>query len=95
MLVKYPWPGNIRELDHTIEKAVILSNQKIIDTKDILLNPVIPETLKIKNPRTLDEIEKDAIIKALDNNNWNISEAAKELNISRQSIYNKMKKYDL
>jgi DNA-binding NtrC family response regulator len=94
-LMSYSWPGNIRELDHSIEKAIILSNGGQIDVQDLYLKQTHPNTSKIKSKTTLEEIEQEAIINALNHHNWNITEAAKELAISKQSIYNKMKKYDI
>jgi DNA-binding NtrC family response regulator len=94
-LRKYNWPGNIRELDHTIEKAIILCNNNLIEPDDLFLNKKSSKIFKSSSIKTLDEIEKQAILNSLENHNWNITEAAKELSISRQSIYNKMKKYDL
>lgn len=92
-LLKYSWPGNIRELDHTIEKAVILCNNNIISPEDLYIRSQLQTPYKSIN--TLEEIEKQAIINTLESHNWNITEVAKELAISRQSIYNKMKKYGL
>lgn len=94
-LKKYDWPGNIRELDHTIEKAMILSNNRMIEIDDLFLNKQQIKKIRTNSLKTLNEIEKHAIISALENHNWNVTEAAKELAISRQSIYNKMKKYGL
>lgn len=94
-LKQHNWPGNIRELEHTIEKAVILADHHLIDTEDFNfrktgnLNPASTDSL------TLVEIEKNAILNALNKHKGNLSEAAKELAISRQTIYNKMTKFGL
>jgi len=97
-LKAYVWPGNIRELIHAIERAVILSDNQELKATDFLF-------LKSKNkptagldaewPLTFEEIEKKAIIRALENNNGVLIEAARELGITRQTIYNKIKKYNL
>lgn len=93
-LKSYNWPGNVRELKHTIEKAVIMCDSNIINPNDLVLKS--NSVIKQKNtPLKLEEIEKDAIIKALENNNWVLTFAAKELGIARQTMYNKMKKYGL
>jgi DNA-binding NtrC family response regulator len=93
-LNNYNWPGNIRELQHTIEKAVIMCDSVIITPSDLMLK--FKDLASVNNePQKLDEIEKNAIIKALNNNNSVLTFAAKELGIARQTMYNKMKKYGL
>lgn len=93
-LFEYSWPGNIRELQHTIEKAVIMCDSEIITPMDLMLksNNLASDT---NEPLKLDDIEKNAIINALKNNNGVLSFAAKELGIARQTMYNKMKKYGI
>lgn len=93
-LMNYNWPGNVRELQHTIEKAVIMCDTEIITPNDLMLrsNQLISEE---SAPLKLEEIKKKAILKALNNNNWVLSFAAKELGIARQTMYNKMKKYGI
>lgn len=90
-LLSYPWPGNVRELLHTVERAVILSEGDILKPADFLLNAksqVLPEAGLL----TLEEMEVQMISFALDQNNGNYSAAAEQLGISRQTLYNKMKK---
>jgi DNA-binding NtrC family response regulator len=89
---KYQWPGNIRELKHTIESAVIMCNDNTIKTSDMNLNLSSDKNVTFQS---LDTIEKDAIIKALDRAKGNISVAAKMLDISRTTLYSKIKKHDL
>jgi DNA-binding NtrC family response regulator len=92
-LKAYSWPGNIRELNHTIEKAVILSDTKFITSQDFNFAPQIQSDKDLKKGLSLEEGEKIIIINALENNNYNISEAAKELGIGRQTLYRKIEKY--
>jgi len=95
-LKSYPWPGNIRELEHSIEKAVILSEGSIVKAKDLFLKKIpFPQTVGIDKPVTFDEYEKDIIRRSLLRNMGNLTFAAKELGLTRQTIYNKMKKYGL
>lgn len=94
-LVKYSWPGNIRELKHTIEKAVILCDNTNLLSDDFGLDNDIKETSLFSNAKTLDEFERMAIINSLKNNKGNLSHTAKELNIGRQTLYNKIQKYDI
>ncbi|MFA8300573.1 MAG: sigma-54-dependent transcriptional regulator [Hyphomicrobiales bacterium] len=89
-LINHNWPGNIRELEHCIEKAVIL-NENTIQHIDIEKLSFSTQTKSLK----LDEIEKQTIIEALRLNNGIISNTAKALGISRPTLYNKMNKYDL
>ena len=90
-LLSYRWPGNIRELLHTVERAVILSEGNILKPADFLLNTNTP--LSIENgPNTLEEMEFLMITKALNQNDGNYSAAAEQLGISRQTLYNKIKK---
>jgi two-component system, NtrC family, response regulator HydG len=93
-LSRHDWPGNVRELQHTIEKAVILSNGDVINSKDLNLSISSKEDTGSRG-RTLDEIEKEALVRALSDNAGNIVQAAKALGITRQTIYNKMKKYGI
>ncbi|EZH72483.1 ATPase AAA [Aquimarina atlantica] len=90
-LMGYRWPGNVRELQHTIERAVILCEGNVLKPTDFLLsnNPGISLD---KGPETLDEMEQLMIAKALDKHNGNYSAAANQLGISRQTLYNKIKK---
>ncbi len=89
----YDWPGNIRELEHSIEKAVILSSSKTIKLTDLpLKQKKKKEEEKIV---TIEEMEKEMIMKALKKYNNNYTEAADKLGVTRQTLYNKMKKYGI
>lgn len=91
-LLKYNWPGNIRELQHTVEKAVILSDNNILKPEDFFMRPVSG----IQNHATeltLEEMEKRMISQAIDKNHGNLSAAAEQLGITRQTLYNKMKRF--
>ena len=90
---EYLWPGNIRELEHTVEKAVILSSGKKIKPEDILFKPLKKRSLEV--PETIEEMEKMMISSALDKHEGNYSNAANQLGITRQTLYNKIKKYGI
>ncbi|MBN1791907.1 MAG: sigma-54-dependent Fis family transcriptional regulator [Bacteroidales bacterium] len=92
-LMEYPWPGNVRELQHTIEKAVILSDSGNLKPDDF----VFKSTGKLAGASflTLDEMEKYMIKTALDRHKGKHSAVAHQLGISRQTLYNKIKRYDL
>ena len=90
-LLKYPWPGNIRELQHTIEKAVILSEGNVLKADDFFMKQVISGRTN-ETELTLEEMEKRMINLAIEKNNGNLSAAADQLGITRQTLYNKIKK---
>jgi len=89
----YKWPGNVRELQHTIERAVILSDQNELKPIDFLLkNQTATIATNINMPNTIEEMERLMIDKALNENEGNYSATANQLGISRQTLYNKIKK---
>lgn len=88
-----PWLGNIRELEHTIEKAVIISDGETLDANDFEF-PQKKEA-PLKEVTTLEEMEYNMIKNAMDKFNGNLSLVASQLGISRQTLYNKIKRYEL
>lgn len=94
-LMRHNWPGNVRELRHTIEKAVILSDSDVLTPDNFIITHPAQQTLHTEKPSTFTEIEKQAIRNALRNNYGNILKASKELGLARQTLYNKMQKYNL
>jgi DNA-binding NtrC family response regulator len=94
-LKTYQWPGNIRELRHVIERTVIMSDSLLLNPTDFLF----PETRQDKefafDNYNLDEVEKSVIRKVLIQYGGNISHAAKELGLTRTSLYRRMEKYGL
>lgn len=90
-LTDYSWPGNIRELQNTIEKAVILSEDNIIKPEDLFLRPAVQDTSP-GSFSTLEEMEEKMIMLALEKNNGNYTAAAEQLGITRQTLYNKLRK---
>lgn len=90
-LMEYAWPGNIRELLHTMERAVILSEGNVLKPTDFLLETKTSFSVE-DEPKTLEEMELLMITKALNENEGNYSAAAEQLGISRQTLYNKLKK---
>ena len=93
-LLGYPWPGNVRELQHAVEKAVILSDKDILRPDDFFTRNKSGFSNYNSTP-TLEEMEKQLIQQALDRNNGNFSAAATQLGVTRQTLYNKMKKSKL
>ncbi|HZB13817.1 MAG TPA: sigma-54 dependent transcriptional regulator [Chryseolinea sp.] len=93
-LKRYAWPGNIRELQHAIERAVIMTDSDTLQESDFLLSRSITAGA-VSNTLNLDEVERTAIAKALQLHNGNISKAADELGLTRASLYRRMEKYGL
>lgn len=91
-LKRHNWPGNIRELEHALEKAVILTERMEIRADDLYFGPTAGEETV---PDTLEEMEQRMIGSALQKNGHNLSAAAAQLGITRQTLYNKLKKYGL
>lgn len=94
-LVKYDWPGNIRELQHTIERAVIMSDGKQLKVSDMNLNETNTAELDTIEHFNLEQLEGWAIENAIKKHQGNISHAAAELGLSRGAMYRRMEKYDL
>ncbi|MEM6806810.1 MAG: sigma-54 dependent transcriptional regulator [Bacteroidota bacterium] len=92
-LLKYHWPGNIRELQHTIERSIILSEDNALGPEDFLLKPSLSSSPDMENI-TLEEMESVMIINTLRKFEGNHTAAAEHLGISRQTLYNKLKKMD-
>ncbi len=93
-LKRYAWPGNIRELQHAIERAVIMTDSPSLQESDFLLSKSLSSG-PASNTLNLDEVEKSAIVKGLQMHNGNISKAADELGLTRASLYRRMEKYGL
>lgn len=102
-LLAHPWYGNIRELQHTIEKAVILSEDGELRAESLQLETVSgkEEEGQLESGKsevafhTLDEMERTMIQQAIDQCDGNLSQAAVKLGVTRQTLYNKMKRYGL
>jgi len=95
-LERYQWPGNIRELIHSLERSVILTESQMLQPSDFLF----PETGKeadgmVFENYNLEDVEKAVIRKTLKKHEGNISHAAKELGLTRTSLYRRMEKYGL
>ena len=95
-LQKYRWSGNIRELQHAIERAIILTEDKILQPKDFLFPDNVDQSNGIVfDNYDLDNVEKTVIRKSLAKHEGNVTHAAAELGITRTSLYRRMEKYDL
>ena len=92
-LGSYPWPGNIRELQHAVERAVIMAPGRVLKSDDFLL----PKTTRVvsQNSLNMEDVEKEAILKAIEKYEGNLSKASEELGMGRTTLYRKIKKYGL
>jgi len=90
-LEEFNFPGNVRELENMIERAIVVGNGKKISLKDLPLE----KTLITNSIESLDDLEKSHILQILNKYNWNISRAAKALQVDRVTLYNKISKYSL
>jgi len=99
LMMNYSWPGNVRELRNVIERSVLLSQGKIIET-DVLPNRLFenamnPTMVSIALDSSLADIENTMIVKNLEIVNYNKTKAAKALGVSLKTLYNKMGKYGI
>ena len=90
-LEEFEFPGNVRELDNMIERAIVIGNGKVIHLKDLPLGKEIASS----SVESLDDHEKKHILQILNKYNWNISRSAQALKVDRVTLYNKIKKFDL
>lgn len=93
-LENYPWYGNVRELQHAIEKAVILCDSSELQVSDFYMRAVEQKEVLLES-MTIEEMEKILIEKTMKKHNNNISAVAQELGITRPTLYNKLSKYGL
>ena len=93
----HDWPGNIRELQHAVERAVILSESNILEPQDFFMDDTNNNRDESFTPdnMNLNEVEKLLIRKVVDKHGGNISRAAKELGLTRASLYRRIEKYGL
>jgi len=95
--MKYPFPGNVRELQYTMERAIIMSDGEVLTEKDLLFSPI--ESAITQTPEhddnKLSTIEKNTILHVIEKHNGNITKAAKELGLTRTALYRRLSKYDI
>ncbi|MBC3539866.1 sigma-54-dependent transcriptional regulator [Rufibacter sediminis] len=96
-LKNYPFPGNVRELQYAMERAVIMADDYALDARDIIFSPIetAPQAAAAPSATNLEELEKATIIKVLEKHNGVMTKAAKELGITRTALYRRLGKYEL
>jgi len=94
-LLNYKWPGNVRELQHSIEKAVILADDKILNEFSFTLNNNSRNEESNFQNKTIEEMEREMILSSIKKEKGNMSMVAKNLGITRQTLYNKLKRYNI
>lgn len=94
-LKKYPWPNNIRKLQHAIERAVILTDGKVIHSADLLINSIPAKSQEPTQQLTMEEMEKLFILESLDAHEGNVTKTARTLGMTRTALYRRMKKYKI
>ena len=94
-LLNYKWPGNVRELQHTMERAVILASGQVLNDDCFTLSEPKVSIGKDLHHKTLNEMEEEMIQANIKLENGNLSLVAKNLGISRQALYNKLKRHGI
>lgn len=96
LLERYDWPGNVRELQHALERAVIMSGSSTLRAEDFVLSSVGSSGDNIKlDDYNLEQVEKQVILKILKRHQGNVSQAARELGLTRASLYRRLQKHGL
>lgn len=96
-LKQYPFPGNVRELQYTMERAVIMSEGETLSASDLIFSPIESVAIKEEEPKDLNLslVEKNTILRVIEKHGGNISKAAKELGLTRTALYRRLSKYDI
>jgi DNA-binding NtrC family response regulator len=95
-LVRHPWPGNVRELEHAVERSVLMARGERIAAEDLFLSPSARKDAgQLYESMTLDEAERHLIQRALARCAGNVSEAARELGVSRSALYRRLQHHGL
>lgn len=96
-LKQYHFPGNVRELQYSIERAVIMCDKDVLEASDLLFSPIESSVQLDAEVRetNLSAVEKNTILKVIEKHHGNISKAAKELGLTRTALYRRLNKYDI
>jgi DNA-binding NtrC family response regulator len=95
-LTRYDWPGNVRELENVIHRAVVLAARPVVHLEDVPLDVAMPETVSLMSRDTLplreacDEFERQYVLRTLERTRWNVSRAARQLGVHRNTVLTKL-----
>ena len=96
-LLNHHYPGNVRELQYIIERAVIMSDGNVLQANDLLFSPI--ETTQVEETELsemkLSDVEKNTILKVIEKHHGNVTRAARELGLTRTALYRRLSKYDI
>ena len=96
LLQRHHWPGNVRQLQHAVERAVIMAQSNKLQPEDFfLMNADSSQNTAFENTFQLEEMEKQTVLKAMKRCNGNITEAARELGLTRASLYRRLEKHGI
>ncbi|RYY54089.1 MAG: sigma-54-dependent Fis family transcriptional regulator, partial [Chitinophagaceae bacterium] len=95
-LAQHQYPGNVRELQYIIERAVIMADDQVLKPSDLIFSP-IENSIEAETPAEtkLSSVEKNTILKVIEKHSGNITKAAKELGLTRTALYRRLNKYDI
>ncbi|QNL50917.1 sigma-54-dependent Fis family transcriptional regulator [Olivibacter sp. SDN3] len=97
-LLRYHYPGNVRELQYSIERAIIMADGETLTPEDIIFSPIernAPGKIDEQDEYNLVEMEKNTIMKVIEKHNGNISKASQELGLTRTALYRRLSKYNI
>lgn len=96
-LLNHSFPGNVRELQYIIERAVIMADSNLLEAKDLIFSPIEAGTVQSDehNETTLSAVEKNTILRVIEKHSGNITKAARELGLTRTALYRRLNKYDI
>ncbi len=97
-LEAYHYPGNVRELQYTIERAIIMSDGDVLQGRDLIFSPIESAPVAVpagEEDTNLSHLEKNTILRVIEKHSGNITKAAKELGLTRTALYRRLSKYDI
>jgi DNA-binding NtrC family response regulator len=97
VLISYSWPGNVRQLENTIEHGVVVASEPEILLRDLpqAITEKAGQDTKVKADTSLEVVEREHILNVLDSNGWNIKRSAEILGINRITLYNRMRRFNI
>lgn len=98
-LAAHPWPGNVRELRNVLERAVLVQHHSVLGAADLALPPLralsVPASTPVQGALSLEAAERERLVRALAASRWNVTQAARTLDISRDTLRYRMERHGL